>query len=79
MDFELVYAADSVVEGIRISDCSDGTPLAGSMRVQQPTGTVESRGAVDVAKNWMHLGEDADETHGDAGDVPFPSDCSLMN
>ena len=66
VDLEPDYAEDSVV-----------TPLAGSMQVQQPRGTADPRADDDVSEIGKHLSEEADETHGDAGNVPFPSDCSI--
>jgi hypothetical protein len=77
MDLEPDYAADSVVEVPPTGEWSDGTRLVGNMRVHQPMGTVETRADVDVAEIGKHLGEEADETHGDAGDVLSPSDCSI--
>jgi hypothetical protein len=77
MDLEPDYAEDSVVEVTPTNESSDGTPLAGSMRVQQPTGTAETRANVNVAKSGMHLSEKADEAHGDASNMPSPSDCSI--
>ena len=79
VDLESDYAEDSVVEVTLTDECSDSTPLAGSMQVQQPTGTADPRADDDVSKIGKHLGEEADETHGDAGNVPSPSDCSIDN
>ena len=77
VDLEPDYVEDSVVEVTLTGECSDSTPLAGSMQALQRTGTADPRADDDVFKIGKHLGEEADETNGDAGDVPSPSDCSI--
>jgi hypothetical protein len=79
---EADYVEESVVEVTPIRECSNGTPLAGKMPARQPTvklqhsDNAEPPANFDGAGTGEHLGEEADETHEDADDVPSPSECS---